>query len=106
MRLSDSSCSDHKVQQEKIGASAHFSAFHACVFVRIFVDPHTQNMWVNRPPAEKLRKLWCKCGAPANSTNHGTPNSALSRALTCHFSGADDGIRTRDPHLGKVMLYH
>jgi hypothetical protein len=20
-------------------------------------------------------------------------------------SGADDGIRTRDPHLGKVMLY-
>jgi hypothetical protein len=22
-----------------------------------------------------------------------------------HFR-ADDGIRTRDPHLGKVMLYH
>ena len=22
-----------------------------------------------------------------------------------HFVGADDGIRTRDPHLGKVMLY-
>ncbi len=22
-----------------------------------------------------------------------------------HFCGADDGIRTRDPHLGKVMLY-
>ena len=21
------------------------------------------------------------------------------------FCGADDGIRTRDPHLGKVMLY-
>jgi hypothetical protein len=21
------------------------------------------------------------------------------------FFGADDGIRTRDPHLGKVMLY-
>ena len=21
-------------------------------------------------------------------------------------TGADDGIRTRDPHLGKVMLYH
>ena len=21
------------------------------------------------------------------------------------MSGADDGIRTRDPHLGKVMLY-
>jgi len=23
-------------------------------------------------------------------------------ALTWHFPGADDGIRTRDPHLGKV----
>ena len=23
----------------------------------------------------------------------------------CHFHGADNGIRTRDPHLGKVMLY-
>jgi hypothetical protein len=22
-----------------------------------------------------------------------------------HHNGADDGIRTRDPHLGKVMLY-
>ncbi len=22
-----------------------------------------------------------------------------------HFLGADDEIRTRDPHLGKVMLY-
>ena len=26
----------------------------------------------------------------------------LKPALTCSFSGADDGIRTRDPHLGKV----
>jgi hypothetical protein len=26
-------------------------------------------------------------------------------ALTCSFCGADDGIRTRDPHLGKVVLY-
>jgi hypothetical protein len=26
----------------------------------------------------------------------------LAPALTCNFSGADDGIRTRDPHLGKV----
>jgi hypothetical protein len=29
----------------------------------------------------------------------------LTPALTCNFSGADDGIRTRDPHLGKVVLY-
>jgi hypothetical protein len=25
--------------------------------------------------------------------------------LTREVNGADDGIRTRDPHLGKVMLY-
>ena len=25
--------------------------------------------------------------------------------LTCGFTGADDGIRTRDPNLGKVVLY-
>ena len=29
------------------------------------------------------------------------PKGPLSR----YFSGADDEIRTRDPHLGKVMLY-
>ena len=29
------------------------------------------------------------------------------RLTSCrrHFDGADNGIRTRDPHLGKVMLY-
>jgi hypothetical protein len=29
----------------------------------------------------------------------------LPPALTWGFSGADDGTRTRDPHLGKVVLY-
>ncbi len=29
----------------------------------------------------------------------------LPPALTWGFFGADDGIRTRDPHLGKVVLY-
>src|SRR5262245_39810780 len=28
-----------------------------------------------------------------------------ARASHQHICGADDGIRTRDPHLGKVMLY-
>ena len=32
-------------------------------------------------------------------------SAALIGPLTCCFSGADDEIRTRDPHLGKVMLY-
>jgi hypothetical protein len=29
----------------------------------------------------------------------------LPRVMTSDLSGADDGIRTRDPHLGKVVLY-
>jgi len=32
------------------------------------------------------------------------PN-ATKPLLSRGFEGADDGIRTRDPHLGKVMLY-
>ena len=32
------------------------------------------------------------------------PAGALTPA-DLHFHGADDEIRTRDPHLGKVMLY-
>ena len=28
------------------------------------------------------------------------------RASDLHVLGADDGIRTRDPNLGKVVLYH
>src|SRR5437588_11253712 len=43
-----------------------------------------------------------------------SPGDVESRATVCHpmpalphpdFSGADDGIRTRDPNLGKVVLY-
>jgi hypothetical protein len=31
-----------------------------------------------------------------------TEQGGLTPALTCVLPGADDGIRTRDPHLGKV----
>jgi hypothetical protein len=31
--------------------------------------------------------------------------SALPLGYAANF-GAEDGIRTRDPHLGKVMFYH
>ncbi len=39
--------------------------------------------------------------------DHRSGRSVLSptTTLTWTFFGADDGIRTRDPHLGKVMLY-
>ena len=32
-------------------------------------------------------------------------SAALFGPLTCCYFGADDEIRTRDPHLDKVMLY-
>ncbi len=43
-------------------------------------------------------------------TNRARPHSAAcvpneQTLPDLDFSGADDGIRTRDPHLGKVMLY-
>jgi hypothetical protein len=43
----------------------------------------------------------CKCGARGSQTRHERPISAPRTAATWTFSGADDGIRTRDPHLGK-----
>jgi hypothetical protein len=30
----------------------------------------------------------------------------LKKLLLTSNNGAEDGIRTRDPHLGKVMRYH
>jgi hypothetical protein len=35
----------------------------------------------------------------------GHPLPGLTCPSPARFPGADDGIRTRDPHLGKVMLY-
>jgi len=43
----------------------------------------------------------CKCGAGRLQRRHTRPTSAPNAALTWTFLGADDGIRTRDPHLGK-----
>ena len=47
-----------------------------------------------------LRRSRC---APAGSDQMG-PTGLYAPDL--HFLGADDGIRTRDPNLGKVVLYH
>jgi hypothetical protein len=33
------------------------------------------------------------------------PNARAPKSQKLPLNGADDGIRTRDPHLGKVMLY-
>jgi hypothetical protein len=32
--------------------------------------------------------------------------SALPLGYAAKIIGAEDGIRTRDPHLGKVVFYH
>ena len=34
------------------------------------------------------------------------PNFRINHFLFIKFSEAEDGIRTRDPHHGKVMFYH
>ncbi len=50
-----------------------------------------------------------KYGAPERSR---TPNLLIRSQtlypieLRAHKNGAEDGIRTRDPHLGKVVFYH
>src|SRR3954451_18831105 len=36
---------------------------------------------------------------------HETRSAGTEVPADLHFYGADDEIRTRDPHLGKVMLY-
>ena len=64
-----------------------------------------QKKRVNGPTAEKLQKMSCKCGAQRSETRLEGPILTPRTATTWTFSGADDGIRTRDPHLGKVMLY-
>ena len=38
--------------------------------------------------------------------NEKAPGGLAVSAADQGLRGADDGIRTRDPHLGKVMLYH
>jgi len=44
----------------------------------------------------------CKCVVRASLLRPSEARHRASRkALTWEFSGADDGIRTRDPHLGK-----
>ena len=44
------------------------------------------------------------CRSWRSSIPTASPSSSPRRSPT-DLSGADDGIRTRDPHLGKVMLY-
>ena len=47
--------------------------------------------------------VWTALQAAASPLGHSTAVFAGAEKVPAHR--ADDGIRTRDPHLGKVMLY-
>ncbi len=47
--------------------------------------------------------MWTALQAAASPLGHSTAVLAGAEKVPAHR--ADDGIRTRDPHLGKVMLY-
>ena len=49
--------------------------------------------------------MWCGCGSSRPQTRHEGPISTPRTAVTWTFLGADDGIRTRDPNLGKVLTW-
>jgi hypothetical protein len=52
---------------------------------------------------------WClRCLDTSVSVSSGDPECQGTPSvldISTHHKRADDGIRTRDPHLGKVMLY-
>src|ERR1700722_4995687 len=52
-------------------------------------------------PAVRGVRTWCA----GPRTRHEGPFSAPRNPVNWTFTGADDGIRTRDPNLGKVVLY-
>ena len=52
-------------------------------------------MTLSRPP---------RVPRPCRNQPEVSPGNQIA-GLTCGSVGADDEIRTRDPHLGKVMLY-
>src|SRR2546428_6389970 len=56
----------------------------------------TPGWWAKR----RIRRWNSKARRPS-STRRSSPGLVAAR-VPC---GADDGIRTRDPHLGKVVLY-
>ena len=47
-------------------------------------------------------EVWVRASVAEGRT---TPTTDEAPGFPGGFSGADDEIRTRDPHLGKVMLY-
>ena len=56
----------------------------------------------DKRPNHRIKSCyWCKTGV----TNRKAP-AFLQGLLSLFSSGAEDEVRTRDPLLGKEMLYH
>ncbi len=56
--------------------------------------------------SERAAVLGVSSGGPMSLARRPPLEQKGARWPPSHVSGAEDGIRTRDPHLGKVMLYH
>ena len=63
----------------------------------------TQDGWIGPTRRSPRRSVRGTCGTAASRGEFLIPGSDVAPAPDLRFlSGADDGIRTRDPHLGKV----
>lgn len=77
------------------------------------IEPVTSSVSGKRSPAELIARAlftWCGGGGDGNRTRvHGFAGRCLTtrphHQMREDSPRADDGIRTRDPHLGKVMRY-
>jgi hypothetical protein len=58
---------------------------------------------ISTGPAATFRDLQGSVMGKSRALMGDHPPMGATPPLTCTFIGADDGIRTRDPHLGKVM---
>jgi hypothetical protein len=62
--------------------------------------PHPKNK------SKPLRLAFCFFISPPHACKHAAARNKKTSAFGAGFlSGAKDGIRTRDPDLGKVVLY-
>jgi hypothetical protein len=63
-----------------------------------------KRLWSSTIRTEKVKNVVQLWYDSRFDTQEG-PFRAPRKLMTWDFSGADDGIRTRDPNLGKVVLY-
>jgi hypothetical protein len=103
IRVNHDAASHARVARTLGAAAAHLSngGTREVSAVRSLVHPY--------PAAAQLipggASSWPTSESPMIAASDKHPNATLPGVLPQPLLGADDGIRTRDPHLGKVMLY-